>query len=112
MDSISKEGLHNGWSNTIDFRPAYSRLRKHLTLDGCGRDMNDNVEAQNSMSLNISPGCETDISIGAYKHQLATKRHDQYSLISIHKDKESHQFDWDNTWDRPNRDKHGEFLEA
>eukprot|EP00061_Rhincodon_typus_P004657 g23113.t1 len=29
--------------------------------------------------------------------QLVTKRHDQYSLISIHVDKENHQFDWDNT---------------
>eukprot|EP00061_Rhincodon_typus_P014590 g41700.t1 len=31
-----------------------------------------------------------------HEHQLATKRHNQYSLISNHMDKENHQFDWDN----------------
>eukprot|EP00061_Rhincodon_typus_P002851 g18659.t1 len=32
-----------------------------------------------------------------HEHQRATKGHDQYSLVSIHTDKENHQFDCDNT---------------
>eukprot|EP00061_Rhincodon_typus_P009830 g33630.t1 len=37
------------------------------------------------------------VTTRVHEHQLATKRHDQYSLISIHLDKENHKFDWDNT---------------
>ncbi|XP_059495631.1 uncharacterized protein LOC125446408 isoform X2 [Stegostoma tigrinum] len=31
-----------------------------------------------------------------HEHQLATKRHDPLSLVSLHTDEEGHHFDWDN----------------
>eukprot|EP00061_Rhincodon_typus_P005981 g26136.t1 len=36
-----------------------------------------------------------ELATRIHEHQLATKRHDQYSLVSIHTDQENHQFDWD-----------------
>ncbi|XP_059511096.1 uncharacterized protein LOC132211003 [Stegostoma tigrinum] len=46
-----------------------------------------------------------------HKHQLATKRHDQFSLVWLNMDKEGHEFDLDNTSiiAKPNRDR--KFLE-
>ncbi|XP_072420853.1 uncharacterized protein [Chiloscyllium punctatum] len=32
-----------------------------------------------------------------HEHQLATKRHDQLSLVATHTDDKQHEFDWDNT---------------
>eukprot|EP00061_Rhincodon_typus_P017311 g45949.t1 len=54
------------------------------------------------------------LTISVHEHQLATRRHDQYSLISIHMDKENYQFDWDNTkiLGQARQRKAQEFLEA
>ncbi|XP_072406376.1 uncharacterized protein [Chiloscyllium punctatum] len=37
------------------------------------------------------------VTIRIHEHQLATKRHDQLSLVATHTDDKQHEFDWDNT---------------
>ncbi|XP_072411213.1 mitogen-activated protein kinase kinase kinase 7 isoform X3 [Chiloscyllium punctatum] len=37
------------------------------------------------------------LMIRIHEHQLATKRHDQLSLVATHADDKQHEFDWDNT---------------
>ena len=54
------------------------------------------------------------LSTRLHEHKLATKRHDQLSLISIHQDQHGHTFDWDTAeiLSQAKQKKAREFLEA
>ncbi|GAA55914.1 hypothetical protein CLF_109359 [Clonorchis sinensis] len=54
------------------------------------------------------------LSTRIHEHKLATERHDQFSLISVHKDQEGHEFDWSGVHilGQARTKKEREFIEA
>ncbi|GAA50262.1 hypothetical protein CLF_104301 [Clonorchis sinensis] len=54
------------------------------------------------------------LSTRIHEHKLATERHDQFSLISLHKDQEGHEFDWSGVHilGQARTKKEREFIEA